>query len=152
MKHSLKVALAILIYSIPCLLSSNVIAQQEPTNLLQYKQVELWNIYEIKLDGPQAGNPFVDVILSAEFKKGGKVYAPQGFYDGNGIYSIGDTKDKVPVLVGAIPNTDPKWGGDLSDDYPDLTPKLGLLPSLSINILPCLDDDSDGLGDDSGEY
>ena len=66
MKHSLKVALAILVYSIPCLLRSNVIAQQEPTNLLQYKQVELWNIYEIKLDGHQAGNPFLDGVRGAK--------------------------------------------------------------------------------------
>lgn len=51
----------------------------------------------------------------------------------------------VPVLVGAIPNTDPNWGGDLSDDYPDLTPDLGVLPLLNINIISCFDDDSDGL-------
>ena len=65
--------------------------------------------------------------------------------DGNGIFSLGDTKDKVPIIVGAIPNTDPNWGGDLSDDFPDLTPDLGILPSLNINILSCLDNDSDGL-------
>jgi hypothetical protein len=65
--------------------------------------------------------------------------------DGNGIFSTGDTKDKVPILVGAIPKTDPKWGGDLSDDFPNLTPDLGLLPLLNINILACPDDDFDGL-------
>ena len=31
--------------------------------------------------------------------------------DGNGIFSLGDTKDNVPILIGAIPNTDPNWGG-----------------------------------------
>ena len=36
-------------------------------------------------------------------------------------------------------------GGDLSDDYPDLTPDLGVLPLLNINIISCFDDDSDGL-------
>ena len=65
--------------------------------------------------------------------------------DGNGIFSLGDTKDKVPILVGAIPKTDSNWGGDLSDDFPNLTPYVGTLPSLQINIQPCLDNDSDGL-------
>jgi hypothetical protein len=76
--------------------------------------------------------------------------------DENGIFSLGDTKDKVPVLVGAIPNTDPNWGGDLSDDFPDLTTDLGTLPTLQINILTCLDNDSDGLCNNvetnTGEY
>jgi hypothetical protein len=64
--------------------------------------------------------------------------------DGNGVFSAGDTKDIIPVLVGAIPNTNPNWGGDLSDDFPNHTSFMGYLPSLEIN-LTCLDSDSDGL-------
>jgi len=88
MKHSLKVVLAILIFSIPCLVNSNVIAQHDVADPSQNIQVERWNIFEIKVDGPQTGNPFVDVSLSAEFKNGAKTYSPQGFYDGSGIYKI----------------------------------------------------------------
>jgi hypothetical protein len=38
----------------------------------------------------------------------------------NGVYDAGDTKGKVPVLVGALANTDANFGGDLSDDFPIL--------------------------------
>ena len=49
---------------------------------------EQWDVFEIVLKGPSDGNPFVDVTLSAEFTQGDKVYAPDGFYDGDGTYRI----------------------------------------------------------------
>jgi hypothetical protein len=57
-------------------------------------QVEQWNIFEIELDGPQGGNPFVDVSLSAEFRFGHRTLQPEGFYDGNGVYRIRFMPDK----------------------------------------------------------
>ncbi|MFL7811211.1 MAG: DUF5060 domain-containing protein, partial [Anaerolineae bacterium] len=30
-------------------------------------QVERWDIFELSLDGPQDGNPFIDVSLRARF-------------------------------------------------------------------------------------
>jgi len=50
--------------------------------------VECWDIFEISLKGPSSGNPFVDVDLSARFTRGGKVFRPEGFYDGDGVYRI----------------------------------------------------------------
>ena len=50
--------------------------------------VERWGIYELTLDGPDTGNPFVDVELTAEFKQNGQTFEPHGFYDGNGTYKI----------------------------------------------------------------
>jgi PKD repeat protein len=50
--------------------------------------VERWGIFELELRGPSGGNPFVDVQLSGEFRQGERVYQPEGFYDGNGIYRI----------------------------------------------------------------
>lgn len=50
--------------------------------------VECWGIYEISLNGPDTGNPFVEVELTAEFKHENKIFIPHGFYDGNGIYKI----------------------------------------------------------------
>ena len=88
MKYLLSVILIISIFVIPCFASTNLITQQDTTHPSQNIQVERWNIFEIKLDGPQTINPFVDISLSAEFKKGDKLFAPQGFYDGNGIYKI----------------------------------------------------------------
>ncbi len=61
--------------------------------------VERWGIYEVKLEGPDTGNPFVEVELTAEFKrsdiKGDRTFKPQGFYDGNGIYKIRFMPDEV---------------------------------------------------------
>ena len=51
-------------------------------------RIEQWAIFEIALTGPSGGNPFADVQFNAEFKQGDKVYRPEGFYDGDGIYRI----------------------------------------------------------------
>jgi len=51
-------------------------------------RVECWDIYEVLLEGPSSGNPFVDVRLSAHFKKDETTFTPQGFYDGEGVYKI----------------------------------------------------------------
>ena len=50
--------------------------------------IERWGIFELALNGPQGGNPFVDVKLSAEFRQRGRAFEPEGFYDGNGTYRI----------------------------------------------------------------
>jgi hypothetical protein len=50
--------------------------------------IEKWGVFEIILDGTSQGNPFTDVTLSAEFSNGNKIYNPEGFYDGNGVYKI----------------------------------------------------------------
>ncbi|MGO4269911.1 DUF5605 domain-containing protein [Paenibacillus sp. TAF58] len=51
-------------------------------------QTEKWGVYELTIQGPQHGNPFVDVSLEAEFNFEGRVVRTQGFYDGQGIYRI----------------------------------------------------------------
>ena len=50
--------------------------------------VEQWGIHEIELRGPSAGNPFVDVELSARFLQGERAITVSGFYDGDGIYRV----------------------------------------------------------------
>ena len=50
--------------------------------------VEQWGIYQITLNGPTNGNPFVDVQLSAKFSNGDRSINVPGFYDGNGVYRI----------------------------------------------------------------
>ena len=52
------------------------------------KNVEQWDFFEVTLSGPSGGNPFVDVQLSAEFRQGDRIFRPEGFYDGNGLYRI----------------------------------------------------------------
>jgi hypothetical protein len=57
-------------------------------NTAQTQKVEKWGLFELTLKGPSGGNPFVEVSLSGEFRKGGRVVAPEGFYDGDGVYRI----------------------------------------------------------------
>ncbi|MDI7275962.1 MAG: DUF5060 domain-containing protein [Anaerolineae bacterium] len=54
----------------------------------QVPHVERWGIHEIVLQGPQEGNPFLEVSLSAEFAYGHRVVPVDGFYDGDGVYRI----------------------------------------------------------------
>jgi hypothetical protein len=49
---------------------------------------ERWGVYEIALAGPAAGNPFLDVRLSAHFRYRNRVVDADGFYDGSGAYRI----------------------------------------------------------------
>ena len=50
--------------------------------------VEQWGIYEVVLNGPTNGNPFLDVRLSAVFGNGSQSIEVPGFYDGDGVYRI----------------------------------------------------------------
>ena len=51
-------------------------------------RVERWGIYDINLEGPRDGNPFLDVQVSAEFRHEHRTVAVDGFYDGNGSYKV----------------------------------------------------------------
>ena len=50
--------------------------------------IERWGIFELELQGPPAGNPFVDVTLQASFRQRNRVVEVDGFYDGESIYRI----------------------------------------------------------------
>ncbi|WP_128661002.1 DUF5605 domain-containing protein [Paenibacillus sp. 598K] len=51
--------------------------------------VEQWDYIELTLEGTQAGNPFTEVTLAAEFvSDAGEQVGASGFYDGDGIYRI----------------------------------------------------------------
>jgi hypothetical protein len=51
-------------------------------------QVERWGLWEIALQGPSDGNPFVDIELAAIFEGAGRQLRVPGFYDGDGVYRI----------------------------------------------------------------
>ena len=57
--------------------------------------VEQWDFYEIALNGRAAGNPFVEVELSARFTSGDHSVEAPGFYDGDGIYRVRFMPDRV---------------------------------------------------------
>jgi hypothetical protein len=50
--------------------------------------VEQWGVYEIEMNGPAEGNPFVDVRFSAVFTNGSRSVEVTGFYDGDGVYRV----------------------------------------------------------------
>ena len=51
-------------------------------------EVEQWGLFEITLNGPDGGNPFVEVELSARFTQGDRSVTVAGFYDGGGTYRV----------------------------------------------------------------
>jgi hypothetical protein len=76
--------------------------------------VEKWGIYEITLDGPTNGNPFMDVQFSAVFENGDKRVNVPGFYDGDGIYR-----------VRFMPDTQGQWHYETHANVWPLTGKIG---------------------------
>ena len=87
------------------------------TSALQAAQpgtVEQWDVYEITLQGPADGNPFVDVLLSAVFDNGAKRVEAAGFYDGDGIYRIR-----------FMPDAQGKWRYETRANRWELTNKTG---------------------------
>lgn len=52
------------------------------------EQCERWRSYELTLDGPTHGNPFMDVQLFAVFRHEGYSIKVRGFYDGAGKYKV----------------------------------------------------------------
>ncbi len=51
-------------------------------------QIEQWGIFEARFIGPSAGNPFLEVSFSAQFRLGDHQFDIKGFYDGGGVYVI----------------------------------------------------------------
>lgn len=57
--------------------------------LIEYgSEVRRWGVFEVKLNGPQEGNPFVEQSVSAVFRRNNAEKHVEGFYDGNGVYRI----------------------------------------------------------------
>ena len=50
--------------------------------------VERWGVQEVRLCGPQDGNPFVEQWIRGEFTGGGETVRAEGFYDGDGRYVV----------------------------------------------------------------
>lgn len=50
--------------------------------------VEKWRIFELALEGPSEGNPYMEVALSAVFSHKDTEIKVPGYYDGNGDYYI----------------------------------------------------------------
>jgi hypothetical protein len=49
---------------------------------------ERWDVFELLLKGPSTGNPYRDVVLTAQFENGEDTMEVKGFYNGEGNYLI----------------------------------------------------------------
>ncbi|HOP98559.1 MAG TPA: DUF5060 domain-containing protein [Verrucomicrobiota bacterium] len=76
---------------------SIVLAGAWAVSMMAAETVPQWGIYEIVLNGPTNGNPFIDVRLSAVFDNGSKKVEVAGFYDGDGVYRIRFMPDEQGV-------------------------------------------------------
>ena len=55
---------------------------------LTHPPVERWDRFELALNGPRHGNPFLDVQFGALFTHKHREIAVDGFYDGEGTYRV----------------------------------------------------------------
>jgi hypothetical protein len=78
--------------------------------------VPQWGVYEVVLNGPTNGNPFLDVSFSAVFNNGSKSVEAAGFYDGDGIYRIR-----------FMPDTPGRWQYETKANRGELTDKTGTI-------------------------
>jgi hypothetical protein len=58
-------------------------------------KVEKWGFYEICLNGPKEGNPFLEVELTAAFQQEENYVEVNGFYDGDGVYKVRFMPDRL---------------------------------------------------------
>ena len=56
--------------------------------LLAADSIGQWDVFEVDLNGPTNGNPFLDVTFSARFTQGTNWVEANGFYDGAGVYRV----------------------------------------------------------------
>lgn len=74
-------------------------------------QVEKWDLFELALRGPEDGNPYLDVELSAVFKKGQREVRAPGFYDGQGRYVVRFSPDEHGVWTYRTESSAPLLAG-----------------------------------------
>ena len=78
------------------------------------ESVERWGVYELSLEGPTNGNPFLDVRFAARFYQGHGAIEATGFYDGDGIYRV----RFMPQKLGS-------WEYETISSAPELNGKIG---------------------------
>src|SRR5262245_2367836 len=78
------------------------------------QNVRQWDRYEVVLEGPSSGNPFLDVTFSARFTSGDKSITATGFYDGGGMYKV----RFMPEMQG-------EWSYETDSSAPQLKGKTG---------------------------
>jgi hypothetical protein len=73
--------------------------------------VEQWGIFELALEGPSRGNPFLEVELRAQFTLGERTVGVDGFYDGEGTYRVRFMPDVPGEWMYTTSSTQPELDG-----------------------------------------
>ena len=75
-------------------------ARHRPTNLEGSESVDIerWDVFEFRANGPRDGNPFTEVTFGAVFSQGHRRIEVDGFYDGDGQY-----------IARLMPDTEGEW-------------------------------------------
>jgi hypothetical protein len=81
---------------------------------VRHAAIPQYDLFELKLDGPSAGNPFRDVNLSATFSLGHRVITVDGFYDGGSTFRIR-----------FMPDTEGTWTYRTSSSAPEMEGRAG---------------------------
>ncbi|HPG41278.1 MAG TPA: DUF5605 domain-containing protein [bacterium] len=74
-------------------------------------QIEIWDRFEVQLQGPNTGNPFQEVQITASFSTDGTRKDITGFYDGDGIYKIRFMPDKIGTWSYVTKSNRPELNG-----------------------------------------
>lgn len=78
------------------------------------QQVEQWGVFEVSVQGPSSGNPFVEVTFGARFTMGHRSVDATGFYDGDGVYRARFSPDTVG-----------RWSYETTSSAPELAEQTG---------------------------
>ena len=75
--------------------------------------VEQYKVFKLELAGTAAGNPYVEVELSARFDRadGQDSFEVHGFYKGNGCYGINFMPESAGVWNYTVSSNDPELDG-----------------------------------------
>ncbi|MBD3289681.1 DUF5060 domain-containing protein, partial [candidate division KSB1 bacterium] len=90
--------------------------------------VEKWDVFELQFNGPDSGNPFKDVTLTAIFSTSDRQKEVAGFYAGDGVFKIRFMPDKVG-----------QWSYETKSNVDKLHGRKGIfncIPPLSTNHGP----------------
>jgi len=97
------------------------------SGMLSGMTVEQYSVFELRMEGPETGNPFTDVQLSAEFRIMNRTLFCEGFYDGDGIY-----------IIRFMPDQTGEWTYSTKSNIPQLNSKKGSItctkPHLTIMV------------------
>jgi hypothetical protein len=88
------------------------------------ESIARWDHIELNLPGPAAGNPFVDVTLTATFRYGHRAVTVDGFYDGEGSYKVRFMPDELGAWTWTTASSAPALN-DKSGSFQCIAPQAG---------------------------